>query len=58
MYIYMYIYIYVYIYIYIYKYLQKNAKKQYVGICMTRFRTGFYNYHNCHKKFYKGHYVI
>ena len=33
----------------------KKCKKQYLGGCITRFRTGFNNYRNCHRKFCRGH---
>ena len=36
----------------------KKCKKQYVGSCITRFRTRFNNYRSCHRKFCRGHSVI
>ena len=33
-------------------------KKQYVGSCITRFRTHFNNYRSCHRKFCRGHSVF
>ena len=36
----------------------KKCKKQYVGSCITRFRTCINNYHTCHRKFCRGHSVI
>ena len=35
-----------------------KCKNQYVGSCITRFRTCFNNYRNCHRKFCRGHSVI
>ena len=32
----------------------KKCKKQYVGSCITRFRTRFNNYRRCHRKFLGG----
>ena len=36
----------------------KKCKKQYVGSCITRFRTRFNNYRSCHRKFCRDHSVI
>ena len=36
----------------------KKCKKQYVGSCITRFRTRFNNYRSCHREFCSGHSVI
>ena len=33
----------------------KKCKKQYVGSCITTFRTRFNNYRSCHRKFCRGH---
>ena len=42
----------------IYLITSKKCKKQYVGSCITRFRTRFNNYRSCHRKFCMGHSVI
>ena len=36
----------------------KKCKKQYVGSCITRFRTRFNNYRSYHRKFCRGDSVI
>ena len=42
----------------IYFIICKKYKKQYVGSCITRFRTSFNNYCSWHRKFCRGHSVI
>ena len=36
----------------------KKCQKQYVGSCITRFRTRFNKYRSCHRKFCRGHSVV